>query len=186
MAAVMLLSFPVAALADPGIVAIPIRNVADITVTGKVVDEKGVGLPGVSVQIKGTSVATQTDANGLYRLVIPDNQVSKSLSFSYLGFVTQDISIAGRTRIDVKLIANESDLSEVVVVGYGVQKKVSVTGAINTIDSKNIENKPVLNTFQALQGESPNLIIQQTNLNPGSDVVVVAVEIQKYLVRPYI
>ncbi|RDC56013.1 TonB-dependent receptor [Pedobacter chinensis] len=145
----------------------------NVTVSGKVVDEKGIGLPGVSVQIKGTSVGAVTDANGEYVISVPDNLVSRSLTFSYLGYVSQDIAIAGQKTINVQMKAGgENVLDDVVVVGYGVQKRVSVTGAINTIDAKNIENKPVLNAYQALQGEAPNLIIQQTNLNPGSNVTV--------------
>ncbi|TBO41831.1 TonB-dependent receptor [Pedobacter kyonggii] len=144
-----------------------------MSVSGKVVDEKGIGLPGVSVQIKGTTVGAVTDANGIYSVSVPDNLASRSLTFSYLGYVSQDIPIAGRKTINVQLKAGGVNaLDEVVVVGYGTQKRVSITGAVSTIDAKNIENKPVLNAYQALQGESPNLIIQQTNLNPGSNVTV--------------
>lgn len=171
-AVVLLPSIPATVLAEPVVVTSQTKRIADITIKGKVVDEKGIGLPGVTIQIKGTAVATQTDVNGTYQITIPDNLSSRNLSFSYLGFVSQDIPISSRTQIDVKLVSDANDLNEVVVVGYGVQKKISVTGAISTIDSKNIENKPVLNTFQALQGEAPNLIIQQTNFNPGSNVTV--------------
>ena len=148
-------------------------NAREITLNGKVVDEKGIGLPGVSVQIKGTSIGAVTDANGNYSITVPDNLASRNLTFSYLGYVSQDIPIAGKKTINVQLKpGGESALDEVVVVGYGTQKRVSITGAVSTIDAKNIENKPVLNAYQALQGESPNLIIQQTNLNPGSNVTV--------------
>ncbi|WP_431292286.1 TonB-dependent receptor plug domain-containing protein [Pedobacter sp. P26] len=145
----------------------------NITVGGKVSDEKGIGLPGVSVQIKGTSVGTVTDANGNYSISVPDNLVSGSLSFSYIGYAGQEIAIGSRKTINVKLLPSSgNELNDVVVVGYGTQKRVSITGSVSTIDAKNIENKPVLNAYQALQGEAPNLIIQQTNLNPGSDVTV--------------
>ncbi|RNL51826.1 SusC/RagA family TonB-linked outer membrane protein [Pedobacter jejuensis] len=145
----------------------------NITVKGKVTDEKGIGMPGVSVQIKGTNIGAVTDNNGLYTISVPDNMTTSTLTYSYLGYVSQEISIGGRTTINVQLKTDANNsLEDVVVVGYGVQKKVSVTGAINTIDAKNIENKPVLNVYQALQGESPNLIIQQSSLNPGSNVTV--------------
>ncbi|QPH40859.1 SusC/RagA family TonB-linked outer membrane protein [Pedobacter endophyticus] len=159
--------------AKPLATAVTAQHAANVTVSGKVVDEKGLGLPGVTVQIKGTSVGAVTDNSGVYSLSVPDNLVSRSLTFSYVGYISQDVAIAGQTTINVRLQpGGENALDEVVVVGYGTQKRVSITGAVSTIDAKNIENKPVLNAYQALQGESPNLIIQQTNLNPGSNVTV--------------
>lgn len=148
------------------------KNFAEISIMGRVVDQDNQPLPGVSVNITGTKVGAVTDANGMYRLAVPDEYAGKALTFSYIGFVKQDIAISGRTTINVILKPESTGLDEVVVVGYGTQKKGSITGAVGTISSENIENKPVLNTYQALQGESPNLIIQQTNLNPGSDVTV--------------
>jgi len=171
MLALPLLPHPL--LAAPSLVPINAIRKINVTIKGKVVDEKGIGLPGVSVQIKGSSVGAVTDANGLYTLSVPDNLATGSLTYSYLGYMSQEVAIGGRSTINIQLKADANNsLNEVVVVGYGVQKKVSVTGAINTIDAKSIENKPVLNVYQALQGESPNLIIQQSSLNPGSNVTV--------------
>ncbi|RFZ89928.1 TonB-dependent receptor [Mucilaginibacter conchicola] len=147
-------------------------NRFDTTVSGRVTDENNQPVPGVNVSIAGTSVGTTTDVNGRYKLNVPDAYAGRSLSYSFIGFATQTTAISGRTEINVTLKSNSTSLDEVVVVGYGTQKRINVTGAVGTISSKNIENKPVLNTYQALQGESPNLIIQQTNLNPGSDVTV--------------
>ncbi len=148
------------------------KNGFDKIISGKVLDEANQPLPGVNVSIAGTTIGTVTDVNGRYKLNIPDVYSSRNLSFSFIGYAKQDIAAAGTTEINVKLAVNNSNLNEVVVVGYGTQKRTDVTGAVGTISSKNIANKPVLNTYQALQGESPNLIIQQTNLNPGSDVTV--------------
>jgi TonB-linked SusC/RagA family outer membrane protein len=145
---------------------------ADIVVTGRVLDEKKQPVPGVSVSITGTKTGTVTDVNGNYRLNIPDGSAGKSLTFSYIGYTQQEVPIAGKTEITVTLVADSKDLTEVVVVGYGTQSRVSLTGAVSQISSKNIENKPVLNTLQALQGEAPNLIIQQSQLNPGSNVSI--------------
>ena len=145
----------------------------EISITGKVLDEKNLGLPGVSVQIKGTTVGAVTDPSGAYRISIPENLSGRSLTFSYVGYLSEDVPIAGKRTINVQLKPSAANaLEDVVVVGYGTQKRVSITGSVSTIDSKNIENKPVLNAYQALQGEAPNLIIQQSNLNPGSDVTV--------------
>lgn len=148
------------------------KSAFNITITGRVLDDTNQPLPGVSVGVSGTTIGTVTDVNGRYSLSIPDTDAGKSLTFSFIGFTKQEVAIAGKTEINVSLKANNTSLNEVVVVGYGTQKRINVTGAVSTISSKNIENKPVLNTYQALQGESPNLIIQQTNLNPGSDVTV--------------
>jgi TonB-linked SusC/RagA family outer membrane protein len=148
------------------------KNTFDISVSGRVVDDKNQPMPGVNVSIAGTTTGTITDVDGRYKLNIPEAYASRRLTFSFIGFVKQEVVIAGRTEINVALKEESTGLNEVVVVGYGTQKRINVTGAVGTISSKSIENKPVLNTYQALQGESPNLIIQQNNLNPGSDVTV--------------
>ncbi|OLY91833.1 SusC/RagA family TonB-linked outer membrane protein [Cnuella takakiae] len=142
-----------------------------IPITGQVVDSSGQPLQGVSVSIAGTTVGTVTDANGRYNLNVPDNYASRSLTFSYTGYTSQVIAIGTQREINITL-ANSAGtlLSDVVVVGYGTQRRGSLTGSVNQISSKSIENKPVTNTLQALQGESPNLIIQQRDFNPGSGV----------------
>ena len=173
MATMLVPLVPIDLMAENALLGTTEQRKINITVRGKVVDEKGIGLPGVSVQIKGTALGAVTDAGGLYAISIPDNLANKSLTFSYIGYVSQDVAIGGNTSINVQLkVQADTQLDDVVVVGYGVQRRGSITGAVNTIDAKNIENKPVLNVFQALQGEAPNLIIQQRNLNPGSDVTV--------------
>jgi TonB-linked SusC/RagA family outer membrane protein len=145
---------------------------ADIVVSGRVLDESKQPVPGVSVNITGTKIGTVTDSNGNYKLNVPEASAGKSLTFSYIGYSPQVVPIAGKTEITVTLVPDSKDLNEVVVVGYGTQSRVSLTGAVSQVSSKNIENKPVLNTLQALQGEAPNLTIQQSNLNPGSDVSI--------------
>jgi TonB-linked SusC/RagA family outer membrane protein len=148
------------------------KKAMDIAVSGRVVDDTNQPLPGVNVSIAGTTIGTVTDVNGRYKLSIPNAYADKKLTFSFIGFVKQDVAIAGKTEVNIILMQNNTALNEVVVVGYGTQKKINLTGAVGTISSKDIENKPVLNTYQALQGESPNLIIQQSTLDPGSDVIV--------------
>lgn len=160
-----------AAVAAPFVKAREI-NLADIVVTGRVLDENKQPIPGVSISISGTSIGTVTDNNGAYRLSIPDAYSGRSLNFSYIGYIRQVIAIAGKTEINVNLLPESRELSDVVIVGYGTQKRVSLTGAVSQISARNIENKPVLNTIQALQGEAPNLIIQQSQLNPGSNVSI--------------
>jgi TonB-linked SusC/RagA family outer membrane protein len=94
------------------------------------------------------------------------------LVLSYIGFASQEVAVGGNTIINIKLKESNTSLNEVVVVGYGTQTRLTLTGAVDQIKSQSIEGKPVTNTFQALQGESPNLIIQQSQLNPGSNVTV--------------
>lgn len=135
-------------------------------VTGKVTDEKGLPLPGVSVKVKGSPVGAMTDQNGKFTLSAPS--ASSTLVFSYIGFITQEKPINNTSEINIVLAENAQSLSDVVIVGYGTQKKSSVTGAVDQIQAAQIEGKPAMNVTQALQGVSPNLIVQQSNLEPGA------------------
>jgi TonB-linked SusC/RagA family outer membrane protein len=140
-------------------------------VTGTVTDEKGQTLPGAAVAITGTTIGTITDVNGNFTLIVSDANANGTLTVTYIGYAKQEISIGGKKVINISLKpAESSELNEVVVVGYGTQKRATINGAINTVGAKDINDKPVLNALQALQGESPNLIIQQTTLDPGAGV----------------
>jgi len=140
-----------------------------INVHGTVIDKRGTTLPGVSIQIDQTKLGTSSNADGQFSIT---GQMGQTLIFTMVGYEPNRMIITNENPIQVTLLPASSLLDEVVVVGYGTQKRMDVTGAVGTISSKNIESKPVLNTYQALQGESPNLIIQQSNLNPGSNVTV--------------
>ncbi|WP_461450394.1 SusC/RagA family TonB-linked outer membrane protein [Mucilaginibacter sp.] len=144
----------------------------NLEITGTVVDDHGQTVPGVTVSISGTPLGTVTDGKGYYHLNVPDANVGGTLTFSSVGFVKQIVEINSKTTINVILKADNSTLNEVVVVGYGTQKRSTINGAINTVGAKDIGSKPVLNPLQALQGESPNLIIQQSTLDPGSNVTI--------------
>ena len=142
-----------------------------IELTGQVLDDQQKPLPGATVSVVGTTIGTTTNENGVYRLSLPDEYAGRSLTFSYIGFTKQTVVIGQERTINVTLaVDSNQSLDEVVVVGYGRQDKLSVTGAVDQIKAQRIEGKPVTNVLQALQGESPNLIIQQTNFNPGSGV----------------
>jgi len=137
-----------------------------IVIKGKVTDATtGETLIGVSVKIKGSGEGVATDLNGAYSVTA---DAGATLVFSYLGYDPQEIPVAGKTTIDVKLAAANKALNEVVVVGYGTQKRISLTGAVDRVNaSEAIEGRPVTNTIQALQGQSPNLIIQQKGNDPA-------------------
>jgi TonB-linked SusC/RagA family outer membrane protein len=147
------------------------KTQADITIEGRVTDESGKGLGNVSVILKGSDIGTTTNDDGYFTLRVPGSRVEGGvLTFSSVGFAQQDVTLGGRRMFAVKLAGESSDLGEVVVVGYGTQRKVSVTGAVDGIGKKAIGGRPVANLSQALQGVSPNLIIQQRNFEPGQGV----------------
>jgi TonB-dependent starch-binding outer membrane protein SusC len=139
-------------------------------VTGKVTDEKGNAVSNVSVSVKGTDMGTTTNGQGNYTLRIPDDKMNGTLLFSSVGFITREVAIDGRTVIDIQLAVESMGLDEVIVVGYGTQRKISVTGSVDAIGRKAIDGRPVSNISAALQGTSPNLIIQQRNFEPGQPV----------------
>lgn len=145
-------------------------SVAVQKVSGTITDDKGLPVPGVSVSIKGTPNGTISDVNGKYSLSVPGPDAV--LVFTFIGFETTQKPVGANAVINVVLQQQTSALNEVVVVGYGTQNRSTINGAINTVKAEDIGDKPVLNTFQALQGESPNLIIQQSSLDPGSNVTV--------------
>ncbi|MEO6720392.1 MAG: TonB-dependent receptor plug domain-containing protein, partial [Ferruginibacter sp.] len=141
-----------------------------ITISGRVTDEGSKGLAFVNVVLKGTGNGTSTSTDGSYSLSIPDNQNRGTLVFSLVGYVPQELPIEGTTVMNVRLVSDSKELTDVVVVGYGTQRKISVTGAVDGISRKAIEGRPVTNLATALQGVSPNLIIQQRNFEPGQGV----------------
>lgn len=139
-----------------------------VKVTGKVTDDTNLPLPGVNVKVKGAAngTGTVTDINGTFSLDVPSTDAT--LVFSFIGFTTKEVPLGGQSNVNVQLAPERASLSEVVVVGYGVQKRASVVGAVDQINAAAIEGKPSVNLTQALQGTSPNLIIQQTNSEPGA------------------
>jgi TonB-linked SusC/RagA family outer membrane protein len=139
----------------------------EIQVKGTVTSADGQGtLPGVSIVVKGTSQGTTTDGNGKFEITVPN--VESSLVFSFVGYVSQEILVGNRTDINVTLQADNKALSELVVVGYGTQKRVNLTGAVTQIQSKDLENRPLNNMSQILQGMIPNLNITFSTGQPGS------------------
>lgn len=126
----------------------PIRQ--QIEVKGKVTDAKGAAIPGVSVKIKNTTTATVTDANGEFRIRTADKNVT--LTFSYTGFVTQEKDLGSGTVLTIVLIEDNKNLTEVVVVGYGQQRKATVTGSIARANLESFRDAPNTNIGQSLQG----------------------------------
>lgn len=134
-------------------------------ISGTVKDENGMGVPGVSVTIKGTSKGTNTDVDGNYKIDVPSNE--SVLVFSFVGYSNQEVLVGDQTVINVSLKADVRQLSEVVVVGYGVQKKANLTGAVDMVTSDIYENRQMTNLNQGLQGVLPNLNIKMGDGKPN-------------------
>lgn len=141
-------------------------------VKGKVVDEDNQPLIGVSVKVKDQPIGISSDINGNFSLKVPQNSV---LVFSYIGYLTQEENIAGRTFINVILKADAKALEEVVVVAYGTQKKISVTGALTTVQGEELARSPVPDLAQAMVGRTSGILAQQASGQPGSDDVTIRI-----------
>lgn len=137
------------------------------TVTGRVLsgDDQS-PLPGANVTVKGTSRGTSTDANGTYRISVPNDQAI--LVISSLGFLSQEVAVGGRSTVDLTLKSDERALQEVIVVGYGTQKKSQTTGAISSVSAKQITEMPITNLGQALQGRVAGVDVAQSGSRPGT------------------
>lgn len=144
------------------------RNAPKREVSGKVTEEGGQGLPGVSVVLEGTSRGTTTNAQGEFSIDVPGN--SSVLVFSFVGYETKRIEVGTQTRISVSLAIDTKSLQEVVVVGYGTQEKVNVTGAVGVADYKRLENRPIASTGEGLQGVIPNLNVNIRNGDPAAPI----------------
>ncbi|MFC4870794.1 SusC/RagA family TonB-linked outer membrane protein [Negadavirga shengliensis] len=135
-------------------------------ITGRVTDENGEGIPGATVLVEGTNIGTATDIDGNYNIEVPEGGV---LVFSFIGYESQRVVVGDQTVVDVVLGEDLSSLDEIVVVGYGTQKKVNLTGAVSMVNSEEIVNQPVGQTSMALQGIAPGVTITQRSGQPGRD-----------------
>ncbi len=138
----------------------------NVTVTGRVTDNAGTGLPGVTVLLKGTSTAAPTDVEGNYSISVPS--ATGTLVFSYIGFLPQEVPINGRTTVNVTLASDQQTLDEVVVIGYGTQKAEAVTGSVASINGDALREVPSANISQALQGRLPGVEFAQSSSQPGA------------------
>ncbi|HLT08773.1 MAG TPA: TonB-dependent receptor [Cyclobacteriaceae bacterium] len=137
----------------------------DVEVTGQVTDASGEAIPGVTVLVKGTTIGTATDIDGQYAIAVPEEAV---LVFSFVGYISQELAVGTRKIINVTLEEDVSALDEIVVVGYGTQRKVNVTGSISVVDNESLQNRPLTNATQALQGVQ-GLYVNQAGGQPGAD-----------------
>ncbi|WP_461451747.1 SusC/RagA family TonB-linked outer membrane protein [Mucilaginibacter sp.] len=137
----------------------------NITVKGTVVDKTGAGLPGVTVTVKSTTQGTITDVDGNYTISAPANG---TLRFSFVGFNPQDVAVSNRPNVNVTLEDNTTGLNEVVVIGYGTQKKATVTGAISGVTAADLKDQPNVRVDDALEGHAAGVTVTQSSGAPGS------------------
>lgn len=136
-------------------------------ITGTVTDLfTGETLPGVTVVLKGTTVGTQTNMDGRYELTVPEGS---TLVFSFVGMMSEEIVVDERSIIDVALSADIATLSEVIIVAYGTTTRESFTGALSTIESDKLENRPIANISTAIEGSAPGIQVTSASGQPGSD-----------------
>lgn len=147
--------------------AVPMSRQATIdtlkTVTGMILDAKGLALPGIGIRHKETKISTTTNAAGQFSIRVPNKG---TLVFSYVGYKTQEIPVKGKNEIHIRLIEEQQELSEIVVVGYGTQKKINLTGAVDQVGQEVFQNRPLSSTTKGLQGVIPNLNIKMTDGKP--------------------
>jgi len=146
---------------------IAVEDPQQITVSGTVTDAStGDAMPGVNIQVKGTSLGAITDVNGRYTLAVPDRNAT--LIFSFIGYVTQEIPLGGRTTLNVVLAGEILDLDEVVVVGYTTQKRANVIGSVTSISGQSIQAIPSVSLTTAISGRLPGSIVIQQTGEPGN------------------
>jgi TonB-dependent starch-binding outer membrane protein SusC len=149
--------------------AVEISPFVDISVSGKVTDDKGEPLPGALITVAGTTTGTVTDFNGNYTLTVPDGA---TLIFSFIGFEAMRVQVDNRSRIDVTLIPDAASLEEVVVIGYGTVKKSDLTGSVSSLKEKDFNPGANASVDQLMLGRSAGVQINQTSSEPGGGVSV--------------
>jgi TonB-linked SusC/RagA family outer membrane protein len=143
----------------------------DQTVTGKVTNNTdGTPLPGASIAVKGTNIGTQTGSDGYFRVSFPRS--ANTLVITSVGFAKQEVDIAGKSSIDVSLVATDVRINEVVVVGYTSQKKASITGAVSTVDMDDLSKTRIADVAQALQGQVAGVFVAANTGAPGDGIKI--------------
>src|SRR5450759_1262273 len=143
-----------------------------IAITGTVTDENGGPLPGATVQVKGTVQGTTTDVDGKYSVDVSSPNVT--LVFSFVGYITNEIPVQNQTSVNTSLAPDIQGLQEVIVVGYGTQKRSDITGTVASLPKDRLEMTPNLNIAQAIQGSIPGVMIQTTSAGavPNESIMI--------------
>jgi len=150
---------------------VSIKMVPPLIVKGRVADEKGKPLAGVSIQLKGTLIGTSTDANGEFQMNVPENS-SLLLVFSFVGMQSQEINVRGKSEVNILLQTKELPQQEVVIVGYTSQRKVSISGAATAVDMKDLSKTRIADVAQALQGQVAGVFVAANTGAPGDGIKI--------------
>jgi TonB-linked SusC/RagA family outer membrane protein len=138
-------------------------------IRGQIKDSKGNALPGVTIRVKGTNQGTTSQGDGTFSLNAPG---SATLEVSYVGYTSQEIAVNGRSSINITMTDGKTDLGEVVVIGYGTQKKQDVTSAITSVSTKDISSRPIVSAVEAITGKAPGVQVSVPSGQPGGDLSV--------------
>lgn len=145
-------------------------DVVQIQVQGTVLDEKGQTLPGANISEKGTKNGITSDTNGNFKLTVSDK--NSTLLVSFIGYITQEIPLAGRTKISVQLVPNAQNLGEVVVIGYGSTTKKDLVSSVASVSGETLQNQPTPRLDQALQGRAAGVEVTSNNGSPGAAATI--------------
>ena len=146
-------------------------DLQQVTVRGTITDgATGIPMPGVNVVVTGTTIGAMTDAAGNFSLVVPS--ADATIQISFIGYITQNIPLGGRTTLNIALQTELSKLSEVVVVGYGTQLRRDLTGAVTKVDADRLLDKPVFNVAQAISGKIAGVKVIEAGGAPGSIAMI--------------
>ncbi|HEY0177971.1 MAG TPA: carboxypeptidase-like regulatory domain-containing protein, partial [Pedobacter sp.] len=145
------------------------------TVTGKVTEETGGPLPGTTVMVKGTKRTVVTIDNGTFSIKVPGPE--SVLVFSFIGYNTQEVVVGNKASVEVQLTPDDQArrLNDVVVIGYGTQKKVNLTGAVSTVSGDDLIKRPVVSTASMLEGTMPGVQVSQGSGEPGNEGVSIRI-----------
>jgi len=141
-----------------------------VTLEGTVKDAAGLGLPGVNVLEKGTKNAASSDFDGRYKIKLSNPKAV--LSFSFIGFKTKEVAVAGKTKVDIVMTEDSNNLNEVVVIGYGTSKKSDLTGAVSSISGSDLKKVPVANVAEALTGRIAGVQVTASEGSPDADIKI--------------
>ncbi len=151
----------------------PLSAFQGTQISGRLIDDGGQPIPGVNVIEKGTTNGTATDTDGKYSLMV--SNANAVLVFSFIGYTTQELAVNGRSLLDVSMAPDTETLQEVVVVGYGEQKKATITGSVSTVKSAEILQSPVTNLSNALAGRLPGVTFINRSGEPGNDASLIRI-----------
>jgi len=164
------------AVVSPGPAILATRQAEEriaATVTGRVSDEAGQGIPGVNVRVKDGTQGTTSNGEGRYSLNVPEG--ATTLLFSSIGYENQEIVLGGRTTLDVTMKASIGSLDEVVVVGYGTQQRATITGSVSSVKGAELQQSPATNVSNSLAGRLPGLVTVTPSSEPGADASTIRI-----------